>query len=158
MRVRSLMAFAVLAFAASLAHAQIPQYGPNVTLEQAKKVLAAGEAEAKKNGWPVAIAVVDTTGALVAFVKMDGTQNGSVMASQDKASSSALYRRSSKVFQDVLAKGGDGLRVLTLRGASAVEGGVPLYVDGKVIGAVGISGAAPDQDSVVAKAGADALK
>lgn len=157
MNIRNLTAAAV-AFAAGIASAQIPQYGPNVTLEQAKKILVAAEAEAKKNSWPMAIAVVDTTGGLVAFVKMEGTQNASVLVSQDKASSSAIYRRPSKAFQDVLAKGGEGLRVLNLRGASTVEGGVPLYVDGKIIGAVGVSGAASDQDGIVAKAGAEALK
>jgi glc operon protein GlcG len=152
-------AAAAFALAAGIAHAQIPQYGPNVTLEQAKKALAAGEAESKKNNWPMAIAVVDTAGQLVAFVKMDGTQTASVMVAQDKAVSSAIFRRPSKAFQDVVAKGGDGLRILTLRGASAIEGGVPLYgADGKIIGAVGVSGAASDQDGVVAKAAADSLK
>ena len=160
MKIRNLAATAAaFAFAAGIAHAQIPQYGPNVTLEQAKKILVAAEAESKKNSWPMAIAVVDTAGQLVAFVKMDGTQTASVMVAQDKAVSSAIYRRPSKAFQDVVAKGGDGLRILTLRGANAVEGGVPLFgADGKIIGAVGVSGAASDQDSVVAKAGADALK
>ena len=159
MKMRNLAAAAAaFAFAAGLAHAQIPQYGPNVTLEQAKKILAAGEAESKKNNWPMAIAVVDTAGGLVAFAKMDGTQTASVMVAQDKAVSSAIYRRPSKAFQDGLAKGGDGWRILTLRGASAVEGGVPLYADGKIIGAVGVSGATADQDGVVAKAAAEALK
>ena len=160
MKFRNLaITIAAFALAGGIAHAQIPQYGPNVTLEQAKKILVAAEAESKKNSWPMAIAVVDTAGQLVAFVKMDGTQTASVMVAQDKAVSSAIYRRPSKAFQDVVAKGGDGLRILTLRGANAVEGGVPLFgADGKIIGAVGVSGAASDQDSVVAKAGADALK
>ena len=160
MKVRFLMALAAgaVAFATSLAHAQFPQYGPDVGLEQAKKILAAGEAEAKKNNWPMAIAVVDTHGGLVAFAKLDGTQHASAAVSQDKASSAALYRRPTKAFQDVLAKGGDGWRVLTFRGVSAAEGGVPLYADGKIVGAVGVSGGSSDQDGAVAKAAAEALK
>src|SRR5881392_2176852 len=92
-----------LSLAASVALAQVPQYGPNVTLDQAKKAIAAGEAEAKKNGWPVAITIVDTAGMLVAFVKIDGTQNGSVMIAQDKAVSAAMLRRPTKVIQDAVA-------------------------------------------------------
>ena len=137
---------------------QIPQYGSNITLEQAKKVLAGADAEARKNAWPMAIAIVDTAGQLELYQKHDNTQTASVAVAQDKAVSAATYRRPTKAFQDVVAKGGDGLRVLGLRGASPVEGGLPLYVDGKIIGAIGVSGAASDQDGMVAKAGADTLK
>jgi len=150
--------FAALVFAAGLVHAQVPQYGPNVNLEQARKAIAGAEAEARKNGWPMAITVVDNSGVLVAFAKIDNTQTASVGVSQDKAVSAATYRRPTKVFQDVLAKGGEGWRVLSLRGASAVEGGLPLVLDGKVIGGIGVSGGTADQDGVVAKAGADAMK
>jgi len=140
------------------AHAQVPQYGANVTLEQAKKALAAADAEARKNGWPVAIAVVDTAGMLVLYQRHDNTQTASVQIAQDKAVSAAMFRRPSKAFQDVLAKGGDGLRVLGLHGATPVEGGIPLTIEGKIIGAIGVSGVNSDQDSMVAKAGADTLK
>ena len=149
---------AAFVFAAGLAQAQMPQYGSNVTLDQARKAVAAAEAEARKNGWPVAIAVVDTSGVLVAFVKMDGTQTASVGVAQDKAYSAAAYRRPTKAFQDGLAKGGDGWRILNLRGASAVEGGLPIVIDGKIIGGIGVSGVTADQDGVAAKAGADAMK
>ena len=149
---------AALIFAAGLAQAQIPQYGSNVTLDQARKAAAAAEAEARKNGWPMAIAIVDTAGMLVYFQKIDNTQSASVAVSQDKAVSAAIYRRPTKAFQDAVAKGGDGLRVLTLRGASAVEGGLPLVIDGKIIGAIGVSGGSAEQDGVVAKAGVDATK
>lgn len=132
-------------------------YGPTVNLEQAKKVLAAGEAEAIKQGWAVAIAIVDTTGNLVAFVKRDDTQSGSVMVAQDKARTAALYRRPSKAFQDMVAGGGLGLRVMTMRDVVAAEGGIPLVVDGKIIGAVGVSGVNSDQDGMVAAAGAAAI-
>ena len=149
-------AFAGLALSAA-AWAQVPQYGPNVNHEQARKAIAAAVAEARKMNLPMAVAVVDTAGMLVAFERMDNTQTGSVAVSQDKAGSAALYRRPTKVFQDVLAAGGVGLRVLTLRGANAVEGGLPLVLDGKIIGALGVSGGTSEQDGVVAKAGTDGL-
>jgi uncharacterized protein GlcG (DUF336 family) len=158
MKTRNWHPFAALVFslAATAALSQVPQYGPNVTLDQAKKAIAAGQAEAKKNNWPVAIAVVDTAGLLVAYERLDGTQTGSVQVAIDKATSAAMYRRPTKVFQDLVAGGGMGLRILNLRGASAVEGGLPLIVDGRIIGGIGVSGVNADQDGVVAKAGADA--
>lgn len=144
--------------AASLAQAQVPQYGPNVNLEQARKVMAGALAEARKMGVPMAVAIVDNAGLLVMFERMDNTQTGSVGVAQDKASSAAMFRRPTKVFQDVLAAAGPGLRILTLRGANAVEGGVPIVVDGKIVGGVGVSGGSSEQDGVVAKAGLDNLK
>ena len=120
-------------------------------------MVAAAQAEARKNNWPVAVAVVDNHGFLVAYEKMDNTQTGSVQASIDKAASSAMYRRSTKVFQDAVAGGGAGLRALNLRGASAVDGGLPIIVGGKIIGGVGVSGVSADQDGAVAKAGADSM-
>ena len=141
----------------AFAQAPIPQYGPNVTLEQARKAAAGAAAEAKKNGWPMAIAVVDTAGQLVYFEKLDGTQTASVAVSQDKAVSAAIYRRPTKVFQDGLAGGGAGLRILSLRGASAVEGGLPISMDGKIVGGIGVSGGTAEQDGQVAKAGTDGL-
>jgi uncharacterized protein GlcG (DUF336 family) len=151
------LAGAVALLAAAHAFAQVPQYGPNVTLEQAKKAVAAAEAEARKNSWPVCIAVVDTAGMLVYYQRLDGTQTGSVLICQDKAVSAAMLRRSTKVIQDAVAGGGVGLRFLGLRHASPVEGGLPIYVDGKIVGGIGVSGVNSDQDGVVAKAGADAL-
>lgn len=147
-----------LASASLLATAQVPQYGTSINLEMAKKVVAAAEIEAKKNNWPVAIAVVDNAGMLVAYSRMDNTQTASVQVSIDKAMSAAMYRRSTKVFQDAVAGGGMGVRVLNLRGASAIEGGLTLMLDGKIIGGVGVSGVNSDQDAVVAKAGVDAVK
>jgi glc operon protein GlcG len=143
---------------APVASAQVPSYGPNVTLDQAKRALAAGEAEARKNGWPVAIAIFDTAGQLVAFQKMDDTQTASIDVAQDKGRSAAIYRRPTKVLEDALAGGGAGVRFLNLRGASTVEGGLPITVNGKIIGAIGVSGVTSQQDGVVAKAAADALK
>jgi uncharacterized protein GlcG (DUF336 family) len=155
--IRTVAALALGLQLACGALAQVPQYGPNVTLEQARKALVAAAAEARKNQWPVAIAVVDTAGQLVSYERMDNTQTASVLVSQDKAVSAAMYRRPTKVFQDLVAGGGLGVRSLNLRGASTVEGGLPLVIDGKIIGGIGVSGVNSDQDSVVAKAGVDAL-
>jgi len=138
-------------------HAQVPQYGTDISLEQARKAIAAGQEEARKNNWPVAIAIVDNHGFLVAFEKMDNTQTASVQVAIDKAVSSATYRRPTKAFQDGVAGGGAGLRALNLRGASTVEGGLPILMDGKIVGGVGVSGVNADQDGVVAKAAASAL-
>ena len=135
---------------------QIP-YGAPISLEQAKKVLAGAEAEARKNQWNMVIAVLDSGGHLVMLARMDGTQLGSIEAAKDKAYSAVLYRRPTKVFQDLVGQGGANLRLLRLSGASPLEGGIPILVDGKIVGAVGVSGAASEQDAQVAKAGADAL-
>ena len=144
----------LLALAAhSVAEAQVA-YGPSVTLEQAKKIVAAAEAEARKNNWPVAIAVVDPSGMLVAFHKLDNTQVGSIPVAIDKGRSSAIYKRPTKVFEDAVAGGRHAL--LGLTGAVPIEGGVPIMLDGKIIGAVGVSGVTAAQDGQVAKAGADA--
>ena len=151
--------FAAAAFCtlAASAQAQVPQYGANVTHEQARNVLAAAIADARKQGLPMAVAVVDTAGQLVAFERMDNPQTASTAIAQDKATSAAMYRRPTKAFQDVLAAGGIGLRVLTLRGANTVEGGVPIVIDGKIVGAIGVSGGTSEQDGVVAKAALDAM-
>jgi len=135
---------------------QIPYGGP-ISLEQAKKVLAGAEAEAKKNNWNMVIAILDSGGHLVMLERMDGTQLGSIDAAKDKAYSAVLYRRPTKVFQDLVGQGGPNLRLLRLSGASPLEGGIPILVDGKIVGAVGVSGATSEQDAQVAKAGADAL-
>lgn len=141
-----------------IATAQAQSYGPNVTLEQAKTVLAAAEAEAVKQNLTVAIAVVDTAGNLVAFVKRDDTQTASVQVSQDKARSAATFKRPTKAFQDNVAAGGEGLRVMTLAGVVAAEGGVPLVVNGAIVGAIGVSGGTSAQDGGIAAAGVAALQ
>lgn len=133
-------------------------YGPPVSLENAKKAAAAAMAEAAKNHWNMAVAVVDPNGTLVYYEKMDNTQLGSADVSIDKARSAALFKRPTKALQDALASGGAGLRVMSLRGAVPVEGGVPLVSEGKIIGAIGVSGANSDQDGQCAMAGAATLK
>jgi len=127
-------------------------YGSSITVEMAKQLAAPAIAEARKNQWTMAVAIVDISGALVYFEKMDDTQNGSVGVSIAKARSAALFKRATKVFQDGLAAGGAGLRILALEGAVPIEGGVPIVVGGKIVGAIGVSGGTSDQDGAVAAA------
>jgi uncharacterized protein GlcG (DUF336 family) len=138
--------------------ADTPSYGAPISLPEARRVLAAAQAEAAKNKWSVAIAVVDSGGHLVAFERMDTTQYGSVVVAQEKARTAAAFRRSSKVFQDGVAAGGEGLRMLALPGAIPLEGGLPLIVGGKIVGAVGVSGVTSAQDGQIAAAGVAAVK
>ena len=131
-------------------------YGPPITLEAAKKVMAAAEAEAVKNNWSMAIVILDSTSHMVMFHKLDNTQYGSIGIAEDKANTALNFRRPSKVFEDLVAQGGIGMRTLGLRGATPIDGGFPIIADGKVIGAIGVSGAAGTQGAQVAKAGANA--
>ena len=133
-------------------------YGPSITAETAKTLAAPALAEAKKNSWTMAVAIVDTHGELVYFERMDEVQMGSVDIAIAKARSAARFKRATKVFQDGVAAGGDGLRLLGLQGAVPVEGGIPIVVGGKIVGAIGASGGTSQQDGVVAAAGAAALK
>lgn len=133
-------------------------YGVSINAERAKRVAAASIAEARKNNWTMAIAIVDTGGHLVYFEKMQDTQLGSVDVSIDKARSAVLFRRPTKVFQDGVAAGGEGLRMLRLTGAIPIDGGVPLIVEGKVVGALGVSGGTSQQDGEVAIVGAGAAE
>jgi uncharacterized protein GlcG (DUF336 family) len=106
----------------------------------------------------MAAAVVDPAGLLVYFEKMDNTQLGSVTVAQKKARSAALFKRPTKVLQDALAAGGDGVRMLALEGSVPIEGGIPLVVGGAIAGAIGLSGGTSAQDGQCAQAGVDALK
>ena len=135
----------------------MPSYGPPITTELAKKVAAAALAEARANNWTMAAAVVDPGGILVYFEKIDDTQNASPRIAIDKARSAALFKRPTKTFQDSVEKGGIGLRVMTLRGAMPVEGGVPLIVDGKIVGGLGVSGGTAEQDGLCCKAATDTM-
>jgi glc operon protein GlcG len=139
--------------------AQLPNpYGTAINLESARKVATAAIAEARKNQWNMAIAIVDPAGELVYFEKLDGTQAASVNIAIDKARSSARFKRPTKALQDVLATGGAGLRMLALDGAVPVEGGVPILMDAKIVGAIGVSGGTSQQDTEVATAAAAAVK
>lgn len=151
-----LSALSIAAFQSARAQAPIP-YGEAISLADAKRVLAAAEAAANENKWPVAIAVVDQAGFLVAFSRLENTQLGSVDVALQKAKTSAHFRRPTKVFEDMLATGGANAKVLTLPGALPIEGGLPIVRDGKIVGAIGVSGVKSTEDAVVAAAGIAAL-
>jgi glc operon protein GlcG len=139
------------------AAAVTPPYGPPITLDQAKRAMAAAELEAAKNSWQVAVTILDSGGNLVMFHKVDNTQLASIGASEGKASTALRFKRPSKALDDAIAAGGAGLRLLAVKDITPLEGGLPILVDGKIIGAIGVSGALSSQDAQVAKAGADAL-
>ena len=137
------------------AWAQMPNpYGPPISLEAAKAPAAAALAEAAKNKWTMAVAIVDTSGNLIYYEKMDNTQIASATVAIEKARSAVLYKRPTKAMQDALAAGGNGLRILRLHDAIPVEGGIPLIIDGKIVGAIGVSGDTSDHDGICATAGA----
>jgi len=141
------------------AFAQMPNpYGAPINLEAAKKITASAIAEARKNNWTMAVAITDIAGDLVYLEKMDGTQTGSVRVAIGKARSAVLFKRPTKVWEDVVASGGAGVRILGLEGAVPIEGGLPLLMDGKIVGAIGVSGGTAQQDGMAAKAGADTSK
>ncbi len=131
-------------------------YGTPLGLDDARHVIVAAEAEAMRQGWPVAIAVVDPSGFLVAFARLENTQLGSVEVSIEKARTSALYRRATKELEDRLITGGANLKVLRLPGLP-IEGGIPIIVEGKIVGAIGVSGVQSTQDAQVAMAGIKAM-
>ena len=133
-------------------------YGPPINLENAKRFAVPALAEAAKNGWTMAVAVVDPGGNLVYFEKMDNTQLASVEVAIEKARSAALFKRPTKALQDTLAAGAEGLRVLRLAGAVPAEGGVPIVMEGNIVGAIGVSGGTYQQDGQCAKAAVDAIK
>ena len=147
-----------LMLAATALCARAQGYGPPITLEQARKVMAAAEAEARKSNLNLSIAIVDTGGHMVLMQRMDGAFFASAQVARDKAWSAAAYRRPGKALQDRLATGGAEIRILRLQGASPIEGGDPILADGKVVGAIGVSGGSGEQDGVVARAGVAALK
>ena len=167
-RLVSLVVGTLLILGASIASAQQPApavappppppYGPPITLEQAKKVMVGAEAEAKKNSWNVVMVVLDSGGNLVMLQRMDGAQFGSIEVAKDKAYSAVAFRRPTKAFDDAPAQGGANLRILKLSGATPLEGGIPIVVDGKLIGAVGVSGVTSAQDAQIGRAGIDNLK
>src|SRR5881392_2378375 len=109
-------------------------YGPGISLDNAKKVAAAALAEVRKNNWTMAVAVVDSNGDLVYYEKMEDTPLGSTLVCQEKARSAARFKRPTKAFQDMLAAGGEGVRVLRIKGAVPVEGGLPIAIEGKIVG------------------------
>ncbi len=149
--------FLLLCTMSGLAQAPNP-YGLAVSLETAKKAAAAALAEARKGNWKMAVAVVDTGGILVYYEKMDNTQIGSADIAIEKARTAVRFKRPSKAFQDLVAGGGAGLRILRLPGAVPLDGGIPLMIDDQIVGAIGVSGDSGDHDALCATAGAAAMK
>ena len=135
----------------------LPSYGKSITLEQARTLSAAAQQEAARNNWLMVVAVMDPGGHLVLLERMDNAQFGSVQVAQDKARSAAAFRRPTKAFHDMVAAGGEGVRMLVMSGAVPIDGGIPIIVDGAVIGSIGISGGTSAQDGQVAQAGLEAL-
>ncbi len=137
---------------------QTIEYGPPISLAVAKRVIDAAEAEATTNHWAVVIAVVDSTGHLVALHRMDHAQFGSLEVAQAKALTAVNFKRPTKAFADTVAEGGVGLRLLPTANFCPLEGGIPVLGDGQLIGAIGVSGVLSSQDAQVARAGAAVLE
>lgn len=139
------------------AAAQHPPYGPPITLDQAKRAMAAAELKAAENSWQVAITILDSGGNLVMFHKIDNAPLFTIAVSQGKARTALDFKLPSKALDYAITAGGAGMRLLALSNATPLEGGLPVVFDGKIIGAIGVAGALSPQDAEVAKAGADAL-
>ncbi|HTV37593.1 MAG TPA: heme-binding protein [Xanthobacteraceae bacterium] len=161
--IRMLALACALALAAGPALAQDVEstvtapYGPAITLDQAKRVMAGAELKAAENTWQVAITILDSGGNLVMFHKIDNAQISAITVSEGKARTALQFKRPSKDLDDAIARGGPGNRLLALKDITPIEGGLPIVLDGKIIGAIGVSGAISAQDTQVAKAGIDAL-
>jgi uncharacterized protein GlcG (DUF336 family) len=156
-RTAAAVLLAAIALSAAAQQGPLP-YGMPLSIDDAKKVAAATAAEARKNNWSMAIAITDPSGQLVYFERMDNTQIGSINVALGKARSAALFKRPTKALQDALAKGSDFTYLLALEGAVPVQGGIPIVVGGKIVGAIGLSGGTGPQDQQCAEAGLAALK
>jgi glc operon protein GlcG len=143
--------------APAAAPAPSPPYGPAITLDQAKRVMSAAELEATKNSWTVAITILDSGGNLMMFHKFDNAQLSAITTSEGKARTALEFKLPSKALDDAIAAGGAGMRLLALKDITPLQGGVLILADGKIVGAIGVSGALSSQDEQVAKTGADVL-
>lgn len=141
----------VAAFAGSALAQDRPPYGTAVTLDQARKIATGAIEESRKQNWRMAVAIVDNHGFLKYYEMMDDTQTASAQIAIDKAKSAAMYRRPTKAFEDLVNKG--AVRLMSLPGAVPIEGGIPIMVNGRVIGAIGVSGMTSEQDGLAAAAG-----
>ena len=156
LRVTVVFAILVVSFASRSAHAQaMPNPYGQISLEVARKAADAAIAEGRKNGWNVAVAVVDSAGDLVFFERMDNTQSASMIIAQEKARTAARFKRPTKSLEDAVAGGRHA--ILGLPGVTPVEGGIPLVIDGKIVGAIGVSGAKSPEDAQCSQAGIDSL-
>lgn len=131
------------------------QTKPYLTLSDAQRIADAAEAKAKTEGWNVVIVILDDGGHLISLRRMDGVQIGSVDVAQAKARSAVMFKRSTKIFEEAM-KGEGGSRIATLPHAVGVEGGLPIFKDGVIVGSIGVSGVTSAQDGMVAEAGVKA--
>jgi len=154
MQISTVLAFVL--FATPALTQQRPSYGPEVTLDTAKKIAAAAIAEAKRNNWNVAVAIVDNHGFLVYYERLDDTQSASPVIAIEKARSAAMFRRPTRAMEDTVNKGRVSFLGIPL--ATPITGGLPITSGGRVIGGIGVSGVTSDQDEQIAKAGLEALK
>ena len=151
-------AIALLTALPARAQTPPPPYGPPIGIEGARKVMTAAEDEAAKNNWPVVIAIIDVGGHIVMLHRRDDAQLSAIEIAQGKARSALMFKRPSKVLDDAIAGGGAGLRFLALKDIVPLEGGLPIVFQGKIIGAIGVSGVLSSQDAQIAQAGIDAIK
>jgi len=154
LQISTVLAFVL--FATPALAQQRPSYGPEVTLDTAKKIAAAAVAEAKRNNWNVAVAIVDNHGFLVYYERLDDTQSASPVIAIEKARSAAMFRRPTRAMEDTVNKGRVSFLGIPL--ATPITGGLPITSGGRVIGGIGVSGVTSDQDEQIAKAGLEALK
>jgi uncharacterized protein GlcG (DUF336 family) len=150
--------FAAAAALPARAQTAPPPYGPPINIEAARKIMTGAEAEAGKNNWQVVIAIIDSGGHIVMIHRHDNVQLSSIEISQGKAKTALMFKRPSKVLDDAISSGGTGLRFLALKDIVPLEGGIPIVIDGKIVGAIGVSGVLSSQDAQIARAGIDALK
>jgi uncharacterized protein GlcG (DUF336 family) len=132
-------------------------YGPPLTLAQAKVMMAAAEALAVANAWPVSIVIADASGDIVLALKLDQTQHSAMGIATGKALTAVNFRRPTKMFQDGISAGGEGLRFLAVPGVTPLEGGFPIVANGRIVGGIGVSGVLSTQDTQVARAGLAAM-
>jgi len=139
-------------------HKAVGHYGTPITLDQAKRVMVAAEAKAKQNDWNVTISIVDSGGHAVMLQRLDGSHLASIRMADGKARTAVEFRRPTKALEDVMAAGGVGLKYFAVRGAMLVDGGIPIVVDGRIVGGIGVSGVNATEDAQVAQVGADAVR
>lgn len=136
----------------------VPDYGPTLTLDMARKAMSAADALARGNGWNVAIAILDSGGQMVMYQKFDNTHHASIAVAQGKARTALDMRRPTRLLEEAVASGGGALGLLSARELTLLQGGVPIVSGGKIVGSIGVSGVASANDEKVAFAGAEALK
>ena len=151
-------ALVLLAASPALSQTAPPPYGPPIGIEDARKVMSAAEGEAVKNKWAVVISIIDSGGNIVMLHRRDDVQLSSIEIAQGKAKTALMFKRPSKVLDDAISSGGPGLRFLALKDIVPLEGGLPIVADGKIVGAIGVSGVLSSQDAQIARAGVDGLK